>query len=155
MAKKRRKKKGKKWISWIVIFLVIAIIFTGSLYFYQKKQAEKNKPPEFQKVSIEKMEETLNADPKEAKKYIGKKVEVTGIIFMTNKEGQYFILAKDKEDYLCGIQVNMKDGKLINEMSDAKVGDKITVKGKITSAKKFLGYKMSVSHVKKLSPDRK
>lgn len=149
MAKRRKKKKAKKWISWIIIFFIIALIFSGSFYFYQKKQAEKNRPPEFQKVSIEKMEDTLNSSPKEAKKYIGKKVEVTGVIFMTNKEDQYFVISKNKNDYICGIQGNMKDGELINEMADVKIGDEITIKGKITSAQKFLGYEMNVSHIEK------
>ena len=136
-----------------MFILVGGLLFAG-FYVRQKREEARNKPPEYEKVSIETMEGLLNDNPKEArKKYVGKKIEVTGTVFMTNKEEQYFMISKDVNDYICGIQGNMKKGDVVDDMSSVKVGDTVTTKGKITSAKKFAGYEMTVSEGKKDDPE--
>ena len=46
----------------------------------------------------------------------------------------------------------MKKGDVVDDMSSAKVGDTVTIKGKVTSAKKFAGYEMTVSEGKLNEP---
>ena len=145
--RRRRKNQKNRFFVWIISVLVILFAVSGGLYLCAYHNAEKSRQaqPEYQKVSIEQMENTLNTSPEKAKKYIGKKIEVTGIVFMTNKTDHYFVIAKDKNDYLCGIQGTMKDGDLIDKASGLKTGDKITIRGKVVSAAQFLGYEMNVS----------
>lgn len=151
--RKRRKKKNSIFPFFLVLILVGGLLFAG-FYVRQKREEARNKPPEYEKVSIETMEGLLNDNPKEAKKkYVGKKIEVTGTVFMTNKEEQYFMISKDINDYICGIQGNMKKGDVVDDMSSAKVGDTVTIKGKVTSAKKFAGYEMTVSEGKLNEPE--
>lgn len=151
--RKRRKKKSNIFPFFLVLILVGGLLFAG-FYVRQKREEARNKPPEYEKVSIETMERLLNDNPEEAKKkYVGKKIEVTGTVFMTNKEEQYFMISKDVNDYICGIQGNMKKGDVVDDMSSAKVGDTVTIKGKVTSAKKFAGYEMTVSEGKKDEPE--
>lgn len=86
-------------------------------------------------------ENALNAQ----KKYKGQYVEITGKLSNIDSDGNYFSLDRtDKVFTFLDVQCYIRNDEQLDTLASYKIGDKITVRGKISDVGEIMGYSLDL-----------
>lgn len=138
---------------WIVIGLIMLI--AGCYEIYTAFKPKDTKPSssvvssvaaiEYQQYTVTDMvselkDNALNASDKHKDQY----VEISGEVGIIDSDGKYITVLGDSS-VLFGVQCFVTDDNQTEAMEGLSVGDKVTVKGKITDVEQFSGYIMDMT----------
>lgn len=138
---------------WIVIGLIMLI--AGCYEIYTAFKPKDTKPSssvassvaaiEYQQYTVTDMvaelkDNALNASDKYKDQY----VEISGEVGVIDSDGKYITVLGDSS-VLLGVQCFVEDDSQIEVIKALSVGDKVTVKGKITDVEQFSGYMMDMT----------
>ncbi|MBQ7095686.1 MAG: zinc-ribbon domain-containing protein [Clostridia bacterium] len=168
--KPRKKSILKRWWFWVIIgVVIIAVIGSSSGSDNQKPSSEDPKPSQsaigtsgqgddgkeeekiqYVKTDLKTMLDELEANALKAEKtYQDQYVEVVGEITNFDSDGSYISIEPINADEwnfstaLCKI----KNDDQLNFLLEKKTGDKVTIKGQITSVGEVLGYTIKIAEV--------
>lgn len=155
--------KNKKPIykrAWFIILMVVIVIgVIGSIGGGEKKSetktsSESTKSEEAETITytpydVSQMMADLNANAMNASEtYKDQYVAVTGKLSNIDSNGSYInVLPSDDEFAIIGVQCYIKDDSQKELLSSLKVGDTITVSGKITDVGEVLGYSLDIDSI--------
>ena len=113
----------------------------------EKKESEEKK--EYEKVSAKQLINDLKANALKAKEtYNEKYIEITGQLGNIDSDGKYISVDPVGEDFiLTGIQAYVKTDEQKKVIMEFSKGQKITVKGKITSVGEVMGYSVDIDEI--------
>lgn len=149
----------KKWWFWLIVVVVIAIIAGNSNSGNNTEKTVTSDQSEKQQEIIEytayDVTELFDALKDNALKaqntYIGQYVELTGYLGTIDSNGKYIGLEAnpDNWDYLLqNVHCTLKKGSgQLEQVMELKQGEKITVRGKITTVGEVLGYSLDVDSI--------
>lgn len=158
-------KKQSGILKWIII-AVVAIIIIGAAGGGEDKptKVENNNAEtgvvaeatstetvavEYQVVEFSDLTETLKANALKAEKtYQDMYVEITGYLSNIDSDGDYISITATNDEWdFDTIQCYITDDKQIDFVLEKSVGDKVTIKGQITSIGEILGYSIDISEI--------
>lgn len=89
-------------------------------------------------------ENALKAEKTHQNEYI----EVTGILEVIDSDGDYISLGRLDGDWsLINVTCYIQNEEQINQVVEMKIGDTVTIKGKITSIGEILGYSVDIDSI--------
>ena len=151
-AKNKKPIYKKPWF-WAVI-IVIAIVAgtsgggedtTTSSANSEKTATTAVQNIEYMECTVDEMMKLLNENALKAKNTYDKKyVAVTGRLSNIDSNGSYINLLPDDQWAFIGVQCYIKDKAQLEAVAELTVGDKITVKGKISDVGEVLGYSLKI-----------
>ena len=79
----------------------------------------------------------------------GKYVEITGTLDVIDSNGDYIAVFPEHDEWaIIGVHCSIKNDKHLDKVKEMSIGEKITVKGKITDVGEVLGYTLSIDEIK-------
>ena len=173
-AKEQKPKKPiyAKWWFWVIVSVVVVAIAGGSSGDSEtpvdtnnnntstvetteetKAPVETTKEPEivYEKLDLQQLLDDLEANALKAEKtYQNKNVEVVGKIKNFDSDGSYIGIEPVNADEwnFTTVMCYIKNEDQLNFLLEKAVGDKVTIKGKITSIGEVLGYSIKMDEVK-------
>lgn len=150
----------KRWwfIAIIVLIILAAIGGSGSsssdsnsTSSSKANSASASSEPaiEYTAYTVTELSEDLDNNAlKAADKYKDQYVELTGTLSVIDSDGKYISIVDSTDDWaIIGVQCYIKDDAQKQTIMDLSIGDKIVVKGKITSVGEVLGYSLNMTEV--------
>lgn len=105
---------------------------------------------EYTAYSVDEMMDDLKNNALTASdKYSGKYVEITGTLDVIDSNGDYIAVFPEHDEWaIIGVHCSIKNDKQLDKVKEMSIGEKITVKGKITDVGEVLGYTLSIDEIK-------
>lgn len=118
---------------------------------YATKQEEKQIKERYTNIDIETLFSDLDNNAASASdKYKNNYYAVNGILGTIDSDGSYIYLESDNNDYMFeSITCSIKNEEQLKTIKKLSKGDRIIVKGKITSVGEFLGYRIDIDYIEK------
>lgn len=144
------------WLALLIIIFVGLFIWLSlngelNLFNFSKKdpQVEDRSNIEYQKITVDELEEELNNNAATAKEtYKGKYLEVTGKLGTIDADLEYISLdAINKSLDFDGIHCSLNDPITKQKVKTLNSGQTIIVKGKITEVGEIMSYFMDVHEI--------
>lgn len=141
-------------MAWVVLGLCVLLADGYALYKTTLKPKE-TKPSssvissvakiEYQQCTVTDMISELKSNALNASdEYKDQYVEVIGQVGVIDSDGKYITLLGDSS-YLLPVQCFVTDSEQTETIKSLSVGDKVSVKGKITDVEQFSGYMMDMA----------
>ena len=104
---------------------------------------------EYTAYSVDEMMDDLKNNALTASdKYSGKYVEITGTLDVIDSNGDYIAVLPEHDEWaIIGVHCTIKNDKQLDKVKEMSIGEKITVKGKITDVGEVLGYYLSIDEI--------
>ena len=149
MEKSKKPFYKKAWF-WIIIIILI-MMFNGGESANQLKIDTNGPVAEitYTPVTIEKLFDDLAANPAKAEHlYQDNYIEITGKINVIDSDGQYISIESSNDKYwLESVSCYIQNEDQLNVIFEKTKGDKVTIKGQITSIGEIMGYSMDVHSI--------
>jgi hypothetical protein len=145
----------KKWWFWLIIVIVVLAIAGAASTEDEESNQESNTTAEndttkYTKVDLQQMLDELNENALKAEKnYNNAYVEVTGKIANFDSDGSYITIEPINADEwnFETVMCNIKNKDQLDILLEKSKGDKVTIKGKITSIGEVLGYSITIDSI--------
>lgn len=154
--KPKKKSIFKRWWFWVIIAIVSVVVISSASGGDESSSG--NSPTqsasdqvEYEKVDLQTMLDDLDANALKAEKtYQNKYVEVEGSITNFDSDGSYISIEPVNADEwnFDTVMCDIKDDSQLDFLLEKKTGDKVTIKGQITSVGEVLGYTIKIAEVK-------
>lgn len=152
---KYQDKRSERYVPlYIIIGIVIVLFIVGN---YNSRNIDNSgnvsttvkQTITYEKCNIKGMKSELDENALKAeRKYNDKYIEITGYLDVIDSDGKYISVKYDKDEILSAdIQCYIKSEDQINKILEMKTGDKITIKGKISSVGEIIGYSMDIDSI--------
>lgn len=144
------------WLALLIIIFIGLFIWLSlngelNLFNFSKEEptVEDRSSIEYQKVTVDELEEELSNNAAAAKeKYNGKYLAITGRLGTIDADLKYIGLdANNKSVDFEGVLCNLNDSVIKEKVKTLKSGQTIIVKGKITDVGEILSYVMDVHEI--------
>lgn len=118
---------------------------------YATKQQKKQIKERYTDIDIETLFYNLDQNAMSASdKYKNNYYAVNGILGTIDSDGSYIHLESNNNDYMFeSITCSIKNEEQLKTIKKLSKGDRIIVKGKITSVGEFLGYRIDIDYIEK------
>lgn len=141
-------------MAWVVLGLCV-LLADGYAFYKTTLKPKETKPSssvissvakiEYQQCTVTDMISELKSNALNASdKYKDQYVEVIGQVGVIDSDGKYITLLGDSS-YLLPVQCFVADSEQTETIKSLSVGDKVSVKGKITDVEQFSGYMMDMA----------
>ena len=170
---KNKKPIYKRWWLWALIAVVLIIIFAsagsgddektpaqsnGTTVAAQEKTAKEAQTAKtteaaktYEKHDVTDLFKALEGNAINAKnQFENKDVELTGYISNIDASGDYIGLGANPDDYeymFDSVQCYIKSDEQLNKITQRSKGDRITIRGTITSVGEVMGYSMNIDSI--------
>lgn len=145
--------KGSK-MAWVVIGLCV-LLADGYAFYKTTLKPKETKPSssavapvaaiEYQQCTVTDMISELKSNALNASdEYKDQYVEISGEVGIIDSDGKYITVLGDSS-VLFGIQCFVEDDSQTEAIKTLSVGDKVSVKGKVTDVEQFSGYMMDMT----------
>lgn len=140
----------KKW--WFIVLIIIVLAGIGGTMESDSPagtESDEEEKIEYIICTIDEMEDLLTENALAAEeKYEGQYVEVTGELRTIDSDGSYIGLYALHNDFdFLGITCYIKSEEQLNQVMKMSVGDKVTVRGKVTDAGEILGFSLNIIEI--------
>lgn len=154
-AKNKKPVYKRIWFWALIIIIIIAAVSAVGGDDTPKATTESDKDNnvkaeiEYTAYSVDEMMDDLNNNAlKASDKYEGKYVEITGNLDVIDSNGDYIAVLPEHDDWaITGVHCSIKNDKQLDKVKEMSIGEKITVKGKITDVGEVLGYYLSIDEI--------
>ena len=166
-AKPQKKTIFKRWWFWVIVVVVFIAAIGGASGSNDEKTPSGDNTPtqsttdnpkdevkkeiEYEVVDLQIMLDDLNDNALKAEKtYQDKYVEVTGQITNFDSDGAYISIEPVNADEwnFDTVMCKIKNDEQLDILLEKKTGDKVTIKGQVTSIGEVLGYTIKIAEVK-------
>lgn len=142
----------KKWWFWVILLLLIgAVGGSGGSTDVSTTDPDTQEEAviEYYECTADQLYEEMNANALSAEeKYDGLYVEVTGELSVIDSDGKYISISPMNQMFaLSNVQCYVKGDEQLERIMELAVGDKVTVRGKITDVGEILGYTMNIDEI--------
>lgn len=133
---------------WFIALVVIVVIAAVGGALGGEDEVDKSKI-EYTKYEISDMNKDLDDNPASAlDKYKDQYVSFSGKLAVIDSEGSYITITDPDDDWdIIGIQCYIKNDDQLDVVKSAKVGDKLTIKGKVTDVGEIIGYQLDMDEI--------
>lgn len=141
-------------MAWVVLGLCVLLADGYAFYKTTLKPKETNPSSsvissvakiEYQQCTVTDMISELKSNALNASdEYKDQYVEVIGQVGVIDSDGKYIVLLDDSS-YLLHVQCFVTDSEQTETIKSLSVGDKVSVKGKITDVEQLSGYMMDMA----------
>jgi RecJ-like exonuclease len=150
---KTKKPIYKKWWFWAIVIVAIVIISAsaGGSETDDSGSTGTNSSVTYETVDLQTMLDDLESNALKAEKtYMNKYVEVVGKIVTFDSDGSYISIEPTNADEwnFDTVTCKIKNDAQLDFLLEKSVGDKVTVKGKITQVGEILGYTIKIEEIK-------
>lgn len=142
----------KKW--WFIVLIIIILVGVGGTMESESPTSGENEGQEQEKIeyivcTIDEMEDLLTENALSAEeKYQGQYVEVTGELRTIDSDGDYIAIYALHNDFdLLGMTCSIKNDEQLEQVKKMSVGDKVTIRGKVTQVGEILGFTMNITGI--------
>lgn len=100
-------------------------------------------------VSVDDMVSLLDENALKAEKtYQEQYLEITGCISVIDSDGNYISLRSIKDEWaIIGVQCYIKNDEQLEKVLEMKIGDTVTLKGKVTEVGEIFGYSLDIDSI--------
>lgn len=145
----------KRW--WFIVLIILVVL--GAVFgssgsdepTASNSTATVTEQPkiEYTKHTIAEMFDELDANALSAEdKYDGQYVEITGKLDVIDSDGKYIGLYPGRSDFeLTGVKCYIMTDKQKEKVKTLSIGDRVTVKGKITAVGEIMGYCLDIDSI--------
>lgn len=158
---KRRKPVYKKWWFWVLMGLatIITLAAVGGSEEGETSGTDTPSTPSssivseekvYEVVDLRKMIDELDENALKAERtYQDKYVEVVGVITNFDSDGSYISIEPVNADAwdFTSVTCDISNDEQLDFLLEKSVGDKITIKGQVTSIGEILGYSIEIDEV--------
>lgn len=144
-------------ISVFAILMIIGILASDDIQTTQteniKTESVDNSKTEKEEISyisvrVDDMVQLLEENALKAERqYQDAYVEITGVLGVIDSDGAYISLEPSDSFSFFGVQCFIKNDEQLDKVLEMKIGDTVTLRGKITSIGEILGYHLDIHSI--------